>query len=138
MNKIDQLGKELKDLNHPKAYIDGEGYKPVGNILSIADTLKVVYKVFYHNGNPKFNKIPDVKADGITDKTLTDRSVIGVCINQFSSSNPDLFKSILTDDLKLMQFMVFMRSDKADFLKEFNDVFYKKKNRLFPKDDPYV
>ncbi len=74
LRKIDLLGKQLKDLEEPKAVIDGVTVRPVGNIMSITDTLKVIYKVFYHDDNEAFRKIPNVKEDGIQDKSLTDRS----------------------------------------------------------------
>ncbi|MFC1670185.1 MMPL family transporter [Spirochaetota bacterium] len=138
LRKLDRLGKKLKALKKPAAYIDGIEVSPVGKILSIADTLKIIYRVFYHDNNAKFNKIPDTAKDGFSDKSLTDRSIIGVCINQFSASSPDIFKSLATNDLKLIQFMVFMRSDKADFLDEFKNVFHRMSGDLFPKDDPYV
>jgi predicted RND superfamily exporter protein len=138
LRKIETLGKELKALKEPRAVIDGTTVKPVGNILSITDTLKVIYRVFYHDDNPAFNKIPDVKADGIQDKSLTDRSIIGVCLSQFLASREDVYKYLVTDDMKLMQYVVFMRSDTADFLQEFQQRFYSLYKDLFPPDDPYV
>jgi predicted RND superfamily exporter protein len=110
----------------------------VGSILSVSDTLKMIYQVFYHEGDKAFNKIPEVGKDKLQDITLTDRSVIGVCMNQFSSSKPDMFGGISTPNLKLLQFIVFIRSDTADFLDEFTKVFYAKANHLFKPDDPYV
>lgn len=138
LRKIDLLGKQLKELKKPAAVIDGEAVKPVGSIMSITDTLKVIYKVFYHDDNDAFKKIPNVKNDGIQDKSLTDRSIIGVCLNQFAASREDVFKYLVTDDLKLMQYVVFMRSDKADFLRDFQSNFNTMFKKIFPDDDPYV
>ncbi len=138
LRKIDRLAGRLKELDEPKASINGREVKPVGKILSITDTLKIIYKVFYHDGDERFNKIPDVSKDGIRDITLTDRGVIGICINQFSASRPELFRSLSTPDGKLIQFMVYTRSDKADFLNEFSRNFYSEVKALFPDDDPYV
>ena len=112
--------------------------RPVGNIMSITDTLKVIYKVFYHDDNDAFKKIPSVKEDGIQDKSLTDRSIIGVCMNQFAASREDVYKYLVTDDMKLMQYVVFMRSDKADFLRDFQKTFNGMFRKIFPDDDPYV
>ncbi|OHD67970.1 MAG: hypothetical protein A2W19_06905 [Spirochaetes bacterium RBG_16_49_21] len=138
LRKIETLGNELKALKDPRAVIDGTAVRPVGNILSITDTLKVIYKVFYHEDNDAFKKIPSVKEDGIQDKSLTDRSIIGVCLNQFLASREDIFKYLVTDDMKLMQYVVFMRSDKADFLREFQNKFNALSKALFPENDPYV
>lgn len=138
LRKIDLLGKRLKGLTKPEAVIDGVTVKPVGNIMSITDTLKLIYKVFYHDDNDAFKKIPNVKEDGIQDKSLTDRSIIGVCLNQFASSREDVYRYLVTDDKKLMQYVVFMRSDKADFLRDFENSFNVMFKKIFPDDDPYV
>jgi uncharacterized protein len=138
LRKIEVLGKELKELKEPKAVIDDVTVKPVGNIMSVTDTLKVIYKVFYHDDNDAFRKIPSVKEDGIQDKSLTDRGVIGVCLNQFAASREDVFRYLVNDDMKLMQYVVFMRSDKAEFLREFQKRFNEMFRKIFPDDDPYV
>ncbi|MBN2158204.1 MAG: MMPL family transporter [Spirochaetes bacterium] len=138
LRKIEALGRALKELKEPRAVIDGVTVRPVGNIMSITDTLKVIYKVFYHDDNNAYKKIPSVSEDGIQDKSLTDRSIIGVCMNQFAASREDIFRYLVTDDMKLMQYVVFMRSDKADFLREFQKTFNAMFNRIFPYDDPYV
>jgi hypothetical protein len=138
LRKIDELGEKLKQLKQPKAYIDDIAVSPVGNILSVIDTLKLIYKVFYHEDDDSFKKIPSVKDDGIQDKSLTDRSIIGVCLNQFASAREDVFKYLVTDDLKLMQYVIFVRSDKADFLREFQNTFDAMSGKIFPDDDPYV
>jgi predicted RND superfamily exporter protein len=138
LRKIEALGTKLKELKEPHAVIDGVTVKPVGNIMSITDTLKVIYKVFYHEDNDDFKKIPNVKDDGIQDPSMTDRGIIGVCLNQFAASREDVFKYLVTDDLKLMQYVVFMRSDKADFLRDFERTFNVMFRQIFPEDDPYV
>ena len=138
LRKIDQLGENLKNLKQPKAYVEDVQLNPVGNILSVIDTLKVIYKVFYHEDNDAFKKIPSVKEDGIQDKSLTDRSIIGVCLNQFAAAREDVFKYLVTDDLKLMQYVIFVRSDKADFLREFQSTFNAMSGKIFPENDPYV
>jgi hypothetical protein len=138
LRKIDALEDILKNMKEPEANVGDATVKPVGNIMSITDPLKLIYKVFYHENNDAYDKIPDVRADGIQDKSITDRNVIGVCMNQLRGSSGEIFKYLLTDDLKLMQFVVFMRSDKADFLKEFNEKFYKISTKLFPDNDPYI
>jgi len=138
LRKIDELGNELKGLKQPKAYVGDVAVNPVGNIMSITDTLKLIYKVFYHEDNDAYKKIPNVKEDGIQDKSLTDRSIIGVCLNQFASAREDIFKYLVTDDLKLMQYVIFVRSDKADFLREFQNTFNDMSGKIFTKNDPYV
>ncbi len=40
--------------------------------------------------------------------------------------------------MKLMQYVVFMRSDKADFLRDFQSSFNTMFKKIFPDDDPYV
>jgi len=138
LKKIDELSERLKELNKPKAYIDGHAVRPVGKVLSISDSLKLIYKVFYHDDNEKFNKIPDVARDNIADRSLTDRDVASVCISQFSGSSPDNFKSMATNDLKYMQYMVFTRSDTAQFLRNFSSAFDRLSKNYFPENDPYV
>ncbi|HRZ29193.1 MAG TPA: MMPL family transporter, partial [Spirochaetota bacterium] len=138
LKKIDELSTRLKNLSKPKARIDGKPVKPVGKVISITDTIKLVYKVFYHDDNEQFNKLPDVDRDNIADRTLTDRDIMSVCISQFSGSSPDNYKSMATTDMKLMQYMVFARSDTADFLKKFNDAFLGMAKQYFPENDPYV
>lgn len=138
LRKIDALGNALKALKEPHAVIDGVTVRPVGNIMSITDTLKVIYKVFYHEDSNEFRKIPSVREDGIQDRSLTDRGIIGVCLNQFAASREDVYKYLVTDDMKLMQYVVFMRSDKADFLREFEKTFNEMFKKIFPDDDPYV
>jgi len=138
LKKIDELSTRLKNLSKPKARIDGKPVKPVGKVISISDTIKLVYKVFYHDDNEQFNKLPEVDRDNIADRTLTDRDIMSVCISQFSGSSPDNYKSMATTDMKLMQYMVFARSDTADFLKKFNDAFLSMAKRYFPENDPYV
>jgi predicted RND superfamily exporter protein len=138
LRKIDDLGNRLKELQQPKAYVEEVPVNPVGNIMSITDTLKLIYKVFYHEDNDAFKKIPNVKEDGIQDKSLTDRSIIGVCLNQFASAREDVFKYLVTDDMKLMQYVIFVRSDKADFLREFQNTFNAMSRKIFPENDPYV
>ncbi len=138
LRKIDALGKDLKNLREPNAVIDDVKVKPVGNVMSVTDTLKVIYKVFYHDDNSAFQKIPDVKKDGIHDKSITDRSIIGVCMSQFLASREDIFKYLVTDDMKYMQFIVFTRSDKADFLNAFKNEFDTILKNYFPENDPYV
>jgi predicted RND superfamily exporter protein len=138
LKKIDELSEALKNLNRPKAYIDGHAVKPVGKVISITDSLKLIYKVFYHDDNDKFNKIPQVDVDNLADRSLTDRDVASVCISQFSGSSPDNFKSMATTDLKLIQYMVFTRSDTAQFLRGFNRAFHDLSRGYFPENDPYV
>ncbi|MBN2078080.1 MAG: MMPL family transporter [Spirochaetes bacterium] len=138
LRKLELLGRKLKELKEPKAVIGDVEIAPVGNIMSITDTLKLIYRVFYHDDNTEFHKIPDVSADGIQDKSLTDRSIIGVCLSQFQASREDVFRYLVADDYKLMQYVVFMRSDKADFLREFEKQFYRMAREVFPKNDPYV
>lgn len=138
LRKLDDLTARIKGLKEPRAIIDTESVSPVGNVLSITDMIKVIYKVFYHEDNDAFRKIPSVKEDGIQDVSITDRGIIGVCMNQFRASREDMFKYLVTDDLKLMQYVVFMRSDKADFLRDTERTFKGIFNTLFPEDDPYV
>ncbi|MBN1496513.1 MAG: MMPL family transporter [Spirochaetes bacterium] len=138
LRKIDALGAALKELKEPHAVIDGVKVRPVGNIMSVTDTLKLIYKVFYHEDNDAFKKIPSVREDGIQDRSLTDRSIIGVCLNQFAASREDVYRYLVTDDMKLMQYVVFMRSDKADFLREFERTFNTMFRKFFPENDPYV
>ena len=110
----------------------------MGKVVSVTDSIRLVYKVFYHDDNEKFNKIPDVDKDNLSDPSLTNKDVTGVCLEQFSGSTPDMFKSMATTDLKYLQFMVFTRSDMADFLRKFNRTFLDLAAQYFPENDPYV
>ncbi len=138
LRKLDRLTSELKALETPAADIDGTKVKPVGKILSISDLVKMIYRVFYHDDNPDYDKIPDVRKDNLADETLTDRQAAAVCLSQLRGSQPDTYGSLVSGDGSMIQYMVYVRSDRAGFLSSFSREFYRLAGNLFPVDDPYV
>ena len=138
LRKIDALEDYLKSMKEPKAYVDDVAVNPIGSIMSVTDPLKLIYKIFYHENDDAYEKIPDVAADRLRDRSLTDRGVIGVCMSQFRGSSDEIARYLMTDDMKMMQFVVFTKSDKADFLSKFSKRFYAISAKLFPGNDPYV
>jgi predicted RND superfamily exporter protein len=138
LRKMSRLEEYLVNLKEPTTEIDNKEIKPIGNTVILSKTVKSIYKVFYHDDNDKYEKIPDVSEDGFEDKSLTDRNIIAVCLNQARSSNPEQFNYFLTDDLKNSQFLITTTGDKNEFIVQIQNILLNKTKELFPDDDPYI
>ncbi|MBU2513949.1 MMPL family transporter [bacterium] len=138
LHKLEKLYADLKNLENPAVIIDGETYKPSGLIVSPVDYVRKFYKVFYHDDNPAYNRLPNVETDGFTDKTLTDRSIIGVVLNQALSADRDGFEAMITPNLKEFQVKAMIRNDSTITIEKYADQAMKLVREQFPQDDPYI
>ncbi|MCP4754968.1 MAG: MMPL family transporter [Proteobacteria bacterium] len=138
LHKLETLYTFLKELERPLVVKGGEELQPTGLVASPVDLVRKVYKTFYHDDNTAFDRLPDTTRDGFEDITLTDRSIIGVAINQALSSNRDMFDSMVTSDYKEFQLKIMIRSGKSKIIDEYVKTVYAKTQELFPEDDPYI
>jgi len=138
LHKLETLYAFLKAMEHPVVIKGGMELKPTGLVTSPVDLVRKVYKTFYHDDNPAFDRLPDTTKDGFKDITLTDRSIIGVAINQALSSNRDMFDSMVTADYKEFQMKMMIRSGKSKIIEDYVEQVYAKTLELFPEDDPYI
>ncbi len=138
LHKLETLYTFLKTMEQPLVVKGGVELKPTGLVASPVDLVRKVYKTFYHDDNPIFDRLPDTTRDGFKDITLTDRSIIGVAINQALSSNRDMFDSMVTPDYKEFQMNIIIRSGKSKIIEDYVEQVYAKTKELFPEDDPYI
>ncbi|MCP4752137.1 MAG: MMPL family transporter, partial [Proteobacteria bacterium] len=138
LHKLEQLYAYLKGLESPEVVIDGRVYPPTGLVVSPVDMVSKFYRVFYHDDNYAFNKLPDVAADGFEDERLTDRTIIGVLLNQALSSNRDDFEAMITPNLKEFQMQAMIRDDSGKTVDAYVETALDKVAQLFPKNDPYI
>ena len=138
LHKLETLYQELKAAEHPVVIKGGQSLPPTGLITSPVDLVRKVYKTFYHDDNPDFDRLPDTERDGFSDITLTDRSLIGVALNQSQSSSQDRFNAMVTPDYKEFQLMIMIRSGQSRIIDEYVELVSGKLADLFPEDDPYI
>ncbi|MBU3914596.1 MMPL family transporter, partial [bacterium] len=138
LKKLEQLYVYLKNMEEPKVVIEGKTFKPTGFVMTPVDFVRRFYKVFYHDSNPAFDRLPDVKNDGFTDKTLTDRSIIGVVLNQALSANRDMFSASITPNLKEFQVQAMIRGGSQLIVESYTEKALEEVRRLFPENDPYI
>jgi hypothetical protein len=138
LHKLEKLYETMTGMESPQVIIEGKTYKPSGLIVTPVDFVRKFYKVFYHDDNPAFDRLPDVERDGFTDGTLTDRSIIGVVLNQALSADRDGFEAMITPDLKEFQVKVMIRGSSSKTLNAYVDQTMQEIGTLFPKDDPYI
>lgn len=138
LHKLEELYGFLKGLEEPVVIKGGEQLKPTGLITSPVDLIRKVYKTFYHDDDSTFDRLPDTTRDGFKDITLTDRSLIGVSINQAQSSNRDMFDSMVTADHKEFQMQILMRSGSSRIIDSYVQAAMAETSRLFPGNDPYI
>ncbi len=138
LRKLESIREALINVNEPRIMINGVTVRPTGSVFGPVDMIRKTYSVFYHDENPAFQKIPDVEKDNLGDPTLTDRSVIGVVLNQVQNASRDRFESMISPNRKEFQFSVMLRSSltshAAPYLNEVKNIL----SREFPKDDPYI
>jgi uncharacterized protein len=138
LHKLETLYTFLKAMKQPTVVKGGVELQPTGLVVSPVDLIRKVYKTFYHDGDPIFDRLPDTTKDGFTDITLTDRSIIGVAINQALSSNRELFDSMVTADYKEFQMKMMIRSGKSKIIEDYVEQVFAKTRELFPENDPYI
>ncbi len=138
LHKLENLYHAMNDLENPVVVIDGKTYKPSGMIITPVDFVRKFYKVFYHDDDPAYDRLPNVKTDGFTDKTLTDRSIIGVVLNQALSANRDSFESMITPNLKEFQVKIMIRDGSTVTIDKYVTQAMRLIKEQFPEDDPYI
>jgi len=138
LHRIEKLYHWAKQLKSPEVIIQGEKVSPTGMVSSPVDLIRKFYKVFYHNDNPKYDRLPNVATDMIADPTMTDRSVIGVVLNQALNSNRDAFEGMISTDLKEFQVSIMGRDGTSAFLQSYEKLIVDELKQLFPENDPYI
>ncbi|MFH2133133.1 MAG: MMPL family transporter [bacterium] len=138
LNKLEALHHFFADMKTPVITIRDKEYTPTGFVMTPVDLVRKFYKVFYHNDDPAFNRLPDVEKDGFTDITLTDRAINGVVLNQALSGNRDSFEGMITPDLKEFQVQIMLRSGSHNVIDKYLDHSLAELKRVFPDDDPYI
>ena len=138
LHKLEELHQFMVSMEEPRVVIDDVIFKPSGLIITPVDFVRKFYKVFYHDDNPAFDRLPDVVNDGFDDVTLTDRGINGVVLNQALSADRDEFEAMITPDLKEFQVKIMIRNSSSIILGEYVNRAMKQVNVLFPADDPYI
>ena len=138
LHKLNDLYDQLIQMKEPEILINGDKYLPTGLVVTPVDFVRRFYRVFYHDDNPAYDRLPDVKKDGFTDPTLTDRSLIGVALNQALNASRDNFESMIKPDLKEFQVQVVIRNDNNQIIEQYIDLALKGLKEIFPADDPYI
>jgi uncharacterized protein len=138
LERLEQLRSIAKAMKSPTIEIDGKTMLPTGTINSPVDLVRRFYKVFYQNDNPKYDRLPNVETDNIADKTMTNRSVIGVVLNQAQNSSRDMFDGMISPDLKEFQMAVMIRDGSTAFVTQYSDQLKAELVILFPENNPYI
>ncbi len=138
LKQLEQFQTFAEGLQSPVVSLMGKDLSPTGFVSSPIDLIRTFYMVFYHDENPEYDRLPNTKTDPIADKTLTDRSVIGVVLNQAQSGNRDMFDSMISSDLKEFQLSILGRSESSNFVTEYQKLLMDESDRIFSPDDPYI
>jgi uncharacterized protein len=138
LERLEQLRAIAKAMTSPTIDFDGKAMLPTGFISSPVDLVRKFYKVFYQNDNPEYDRLPNVKTDNIADKTMTDRSVIGVVLNQAQNSSRDMFDGMISPDLKEFQMAIMIRDGSTAFVTEYSEQLKVELLKLFPENNPYI
>lgn len=138
LRKLEALHHFFYGLREPVITIRGKQYDPTGFVVTPVDLVRKFYKVFYHNDNPAYDRLPDVDKDGFTDITLTDRTINGVVLNQALSGNRDGFEGMISPDLKEFQVQINLKSGSHNVIDRYLAIALKEIRRAFPEDDPYI
>jgi len=138
LNKLEALHHFFKELREPMITIREKQYLPTGFVMTPVDLVRKFYKVFYHNDNPAFDRLPDVEKDGFADITLTDRAINGVVLNQALGGNRDNFERMISPDLKEFQVQIMLRSGSHNVIDRYQELSLAELQRVFPADDPYI
>lgn len=138
LRKADALVEKIRGVNGSVPIPGATFTAQLGPIISITDYIKHVYKKVYHDNNPAFNKIPDLKRDRFTGPKLTDRTMTGACLGLVRTIWPGIFSGLITKDMKMLQNIAFLRGDRAETVSGVTAVIQLLAGRLFPDLDPYV
>lgn len=138
LNKLEGLHHFFKDLREPIITIREKQYQPTGFVMTPVDLVRKFYKVFYHNDNPAFDRLPKVEKDGFSDITLTDRAINGVVLNQALGGNRENFERMISPNLKEFQVQIMLRSGSHHVIDRYQELSLAELQRVFPDNDPYI
>ena len=138
LHRVEKLQQYAEAMDSPKVTIHGKEMNPTGLVASPIDLIRKFYMVFYHDENRAYDRLPNTKTDPIADKTLTDRGVIGVVLNQAQSGSRDNFDAMISPDLKEFQLSIMGRSDSSIFVAKYSKQLIEEAKKIFPDNDPYI
>jgi len=138
LHKLNDLYDYLMQMQEPQVFIEGQRYLATGLVVTPVDFVRRFYRVFYHDDDPAYDRLPDVENDGFTDPTLTNRSLIGVALNQALNASRDNFETMIRPDLKEFQVQVVIRNDNNEVIEGYIDLALDRLKTIFPDDDPYI
>ena len=138
LHRIQAFKQAAQQLDSPMVQINGQERMPTGLVTSPVDLIRKFYMVFYQDNNPSYNRLPNTLTDPMMDKTLTDRSVIGVVVNQAQSGSRETFSAMISPDLTEFQVSVMGRSDSSVFVSAYQAHLLATAHSIFPDNDPYI
>jgi predicted RND superfamily exporter protein len=138
LNKIQQLEDYAYSLRAKKVDVYGTPMGAVGFVSSPLNVVKKVYRVLYHSGDYRFNKLPEPRKDGLPDPVATQRSVLGTVINQAMSSDRDNFNRVIMSELDQFLVTILVRVGETRVVTPLANDLAAKGSELFPPDDPYI
>ena len=138
LQRVEKLQQYAEAMESPTVTIYGKEMSPTGLVTSPIDLIRKFYMVFYHDENRAYDRLPNTKTDPIADKTLTDRGVIGVVLNQAQSGSRDNFDAMISPDLKEFQLSIMGRSDSSIFVKKYSTRLIEEAQKIFPDNGPYI
>lgn len=138
LRRLEILRQRLEAMEQPVVVIEDQEFKPTGAVVSPTDPIRKFYRVFYHNDNIQFDRLPDVQKDGFPDITLTDRMLNAVVLNQVRNGDRELFEKYISPDLKEFQIQVMIRDGTNHTVSNYLANLDQEIARLFPKNDPYI
>lgn len=138
LQRLETLFHAVESYKDPVIDIYGQEFGPTGFVAGPVDLVRKFYKVFYHDDNSAFDRLPNTKTDNLADKTLTDRGVIGVVLNQALSATRETFEAMITPDLKEFQLSILTRDSSSGFIGAYEKKLHVTLAQIFPEDDPYI
>ncbi len=138
LNKLEGLHHFFYNMKDPVITIREKKYDPTGFVMTPVDLIRRFYKVFYHNDDPAYDRLPDVSKDGFKDITLTNRAINGVVLNQALSGDRDAFEGIISPNLKEFQVQINLKSGSHNIIDKYLELTLAELKRVFPDDDPYI
>ncbi|MBF0240588.1 MAG: MMPL family transporter, partial [SAR324 cluster bacterium] len=138
LHKIQKMQEFAEAMTSPSITIEGHVMQPTGFVVSPVDLVRKFYRVFYHDDDPTYERLPNVETDNIADPTLTDRGITGVLLNQALNANRDTFEGMVTPDLKEFQMSILTRDGSSAFIMDYETQIREGLKKLFPANDPYI
>jgi len=136
--KLEQLQAQVSALQSPAIELGGKQMSPTGMVSGPVDLIRLTYRVFFHDDNPAFERLPNAETDGLSDASMTDRGIIGVVLNQAQSGSRETFDAMISPDLKEFQLNIIARDGMTSFVLEYQEQLKGMVDTLFPEDDPYI